>query len=128
MLQSIIDAVAPHIIELLVAIVTVVLLPKAYAYLGIKVDDSHREVIETALQNGINYAVGKVLGTNPTLADFTAAKDALIQEATSYALSHVPDALAKIGLGDGEVAQLIEARLPAIIDSIGGALSSTKPN
>lgn len=128
MLQNILNALAPHVIELIVAIFATILLPKLYTFLHISVDDSRKATIETALTNGIQYAIGKALGTSPTAPDLDAAKDSIISIASEYALGRVPDTLAKLGLGDNDVAQLIEARLPAIFEALKAGITTKTTN
>lgn len=118
MLQELLAALAPHLIELIVGAVALFILPKLYAFLHISVDDSRRSVIETALQNALEYAVAQVLGQRPNPANIGKSKDEIIKVATDYVIQNVPSVLAKLGIGSAAVAQLLEARLPAILAKV----------
>lgn len=96
---------------------------KAGQLLHVQLTAAQTQTLETAMQNGINFALSQA----QTYADahgIVPTKSDLIATATNYVLPKVPDALAKLGISPAGVAQRIEARLPppvakaAVIDTL----------
>ena len=105
--------VAPIINQVVVPILSAVLLTalswaatRIASYFHIKLQDSQRAVLSTAVNNGIAYAQQALAGReNVTLGD----KASL---AVSYILPKVPGALKSLGVTPDHLSQLVTAQLP----------------
>lgn len=80
---------------------------------GLEIDDNIRSYLETALQNGLNWAQLKVLEEAKDIKD-PEVKSELLADAANYVLDKVPDAVDHFGLTPDRMLELIEARLPSL--------------
>lgn len=131
MIEAIMAALLPHLIEIIVALASVYVLPQIYSVLKIKADDSRRVYLENALFNGLRLAAKKLTNEVVTKDDFLALKDDITNFTFAYAKDGVPDALAKLGITDEHLINMIEARwedaLSDIIDAYAAAKPAPKP-
>lgn len=82
---------------------------------GKELEAKHREALQMALTNGVNWAVQQILngklskdGTVPE-----ASKQAVVAKAQQYVTSSVPDAVRKFQISQPTMEKLIEAKLPS---------------
>lgn len=75
-------------------------------------EDTVRGYLHSALDNAVHYAVGKIGSGDWSKID---VKNALIAEAASYALAHVPDALAYFKIDEKGLEDLIIAKLGKLV-------------
>ncbi len=127
MLEAIVAALLPHLIEIIVALASVYVLPQIYSVLKIKADDSRREYLENALFNGLRLAAKKLTNEVVTKDDFLAIKDDITNFAFTYAKDGVPDALAKLGVTDEHLINMIEARWEDALSDVIAAYAAAKP-
>lgn len=80
---------------------------KLSAWLGIKNNEVLQNTVESAMKNGLAYAQSKV-GDVPLTVD---VKNQIVATAANYAIKHVPDAMAKLGVGQDVLLEKLEARL-----------------
>lgn len=73
-----------------------------------EMDAQVRDYLETAIHNGLRYAVGKAVPTTIVL-DGRNAK--VIADAANYVTKAVPDALARFDLTPDKLESMLEARL-----------------
>lgn len=81
---------------------------------GKELEAKHREALQMALSNGLNWAIQQVLdgklnkdGTVPA-----SAKTAVIAKAQQYVTTSVPDAVRKFQITQPTMEKLIESKLP----------------
>lgn len=81
---------------------------------GKELEAKHREALQSALTNGLNWAIQQVLngklnkdGTVPE-----SQKAAVVAKAQQYVTSSVPDAVRKFQISQPTMEKLIEAKLP----------------
>ena len=84
---------------------------KVAAHYNIKLDDSARALIDTAITNGIKYAEnqGQLLIAGAKVETGNAA----LATAVNYVIAHIPDALTRLGVTQQQLEEKIIARLPA---------------
>ena len=75
------------------------------AYFHFQISDGQRQVVETAIANGIAWAQSHVA------AGETVTLDAKVAKAVEYVLPKIPAALKWLGITPDHLAQLVEARL-----------------
>lgn len=89
---------------------------KAKGYLeaqtNIKLDAQATALIETAVHNGVKYAQAQlstiVKGTDLSVD----VKHPVVAEAANYVITHVPEALARLGVTNQHLSEKILAKLP----------------
>lgn len=78
---------------------------------GVEIDAHTRQYLYEAIYNGISYARGKLDDlAHDKLSDIE-IKNATIAGAVSYVSAKVPDALARFGIDEDALKDLVEARL-----------------
>jgi hypothetical protein len=103
MLMEIIEALAPHLIEALMALIT---LATGYGvvqfkrWTGIQIEERHRQALHSAIRTGV-----------VALAERGLTGDELIKGVKDYIRQSVPDALASLVPGDGVLSTLIKAKV-----------------
>lgn len=107
MLQEILEAVAPHLIELFMALVS---LATGYAlvlikrYTGIQIEEKHRLALHSAIRTGVLAMASNGL-----------QGQALVDAVKDYVRASVPDALAYFVPGDGVLSTLIKSKIKDIL-------------
>ena|SRR5690606_16277795 len=84
-------------------------------WLRLKGDDEFRTYLETALQNGVSFAVQRLREEGKRYRLGT--KHEAIAHATQYVINQVPEAVRRLKLDHYAIARAIEARLPDLDDS-----------
>ena len=82
-------------------------------YIGSHLDDKAKELLETAIKNGIAYAEkqgGAYLAAHPVTIN---GGNATVAVAANYVIQNTPDALTRLGVTQDQLSQKILARLPA---------------
>lgn len=81
---------------------------------GRNLEAKHREALQSALTNGLNWALQQVLDgkLNPDGTVPAAAKPAVIAKAQEYVVSSVPDAVQKFQITQPTLEKLVEAKMP----------------
>jgi hypothetical protein len=118
---SIFAIVEPYILEVasvLVAAIVAWLSAKVKTLVGIQIEAKHREALQSALQNGINYGMSKAGGW-VSAKDYD-LKNKALAEGINYVLSSVPDAIKFFGLTPAKLGKLIEAKLPTYNELVVG--------
>lgn len=82
--------------------------------LKLDADSRFREYLETALRNGIGYAATRLQERIASLSPVD-ARNAIVADAATYAITKVPDALARFGIDSGHLADMITARLASVL-------------
>ena len=119
MFQFFQDQIVGQILAVVIPIIVTALLGWAavlYARItGKELEAKHREALQMALTNGVNWAVQQILngklskdGTIPE-----ASKPAVVAKAQQYVTSSVPDAVRKFQISQPTMEKLIEAKLPS---------------
>lgn len=98
--------ILPLLAPVLLAVVTWAA-TKVAALAHIQIQDSQRDVLTAAVNNGLAFAEQKLAGYEHVSADDKVAA------AVNYILPKVPDALKGLGVTPEHLAQLVTARLPA---------------
>ncbi len=114
--MSIWDFVQSNIIAQIVAalipvIVTALLTWAAVLYsriTGKELEAKHRQALQSALENGVKWAIQQILDGKLT-KDGTIPANAKAQE---YVTTSVPDAVAKFKISQPTMTKLVEAKLP----------------
>ena len=111
---------APLVNEVVLPLVTAVLSPlvpwlayKAIQVLHLQLTKAQAATLEVAMQNGINYALGKVQAFTNAHGQVQ-MKDQVVAQAAAYVLPKVPDTLKALGVTPEGLKQRIEARLPPV--------------
>lgn len=93
---------------------------------GANLEATHREALQSALTNGIRYAIQMVLegklnkdGTVPL-----SKRSAVLLEAKRYVMDSVPDALAHFKVSEGKLDELLTPKLPNTNDPVPTSLVS----
>lgn len=103
MLNDILNAVLPHLLEIMAALLTTVLSAaalKAKAKWGIEIEAKHREALHSAIMSGIMAATAQKL-TGGRVIDF----------ALAHARSSSPDAITALQASQAVLQNLAEAKL-----------------
>lgn len=112
MAVSALGAVLAGVASLVVAFVG----KKAHDWFGIRVDDSQRALLETALHRGINWGEERIRGAYDGKLTI-AMKSELLAMGASYLVARTPDALKRFGIdpntesGRRALQELVESRL-----------------
>lgn len=118
MFQFFQDQIVGQILAVVIPIIVTALLGWAavlYARItGKELEAKHREALQSALTNGISWAIQQVLngklnkdGTVPE-----SAKDQVIAKAQQYVTTSVPDAVRKFQITQPTMEKLVTAKLP----------------
>jgi hypothetical protein len=83
---------------------------KACALLKTKRDGELGVILDKALGMGIAYATAQLKPSDANAPTLT-VKSELVASAANYALQHVPEAVASLGLDGAHLARMVEARL-----------------
>lgn len=116
-LTPLVDQVIYPLIAACVAPFVALLVQKLTLFLHIKMEAQQQQALETALTNGINFALSRA----KTYADangVVVSKSSLIQQAANYVLPKVPGTLKSLGITPDGVAERIEARLPSNLNGV----------
>lgn len=109
------NGLVPYIVAALGALVSAAVGWLVYLVnrkLGLSIDDSLRDSLQTAAANAAGLVVG---GLGNRLAGVTLdVRSALVADAVNYVLKAAPDAVAHFGLTPDAVAQKILALLPRV--------------
>lgn len=108
------EALRPYIVELvsvIVAFIVAWLSAKISKLIGMNIEKSHRDALQSALQNGANLGLNKAGGYLSSV-DID-MKNKALAEGVAYVLKSVPDALAYFGLTPQRIREMVEAKLPA---------------
>lgn len=103
MWQEILEALAPHLLEMIMALVSLV---TGYAVIllkrwtGIQIEGRHREALHQAIRTGI-----------AALMERGITGDQLVEGVKDYIHQSVPDALAYLVPGDGVLSTLIKGKI-----------------
>ena len=110
--KAIIDF-SPLIQDVMYVIITVVgmgimfLAKKAGSYIGLKIDDQNRKVVDDVLKKGITYAYNKLDEKGMTKVETSA----VVALAANYAITSIPGTLKHFGLTKEDLTDRIIARL-----------------
>lgn len=108
MLHEIWDAVAPHVLETIGALITLLLgwlTMQARARWGIEIEARHRDALHSAMMTGAQLALdGQLSG------------DAAKRLVMDYVRASVPDAIRALAASDGILMRMAEAKLAAQAD------------
>lgn len=103
MLEEILEAILPHIIEAFMALVT---LATGYAvvlfkrWTGIQIEERRRQALHSAIRTGVL-----------ALTDRGLSGEELVEGVKDYIRQSVPDALAALVPGDGVLSTLIKSKV-----------------
>ena len=103
-MDAFITALAPHLLELLAAILTLIigwLAAQARARWGIEIEARHREALHSALMTGVRHALARGIDE----------RDAMAKAAVEYVRTSVPDALRALKPGQQQLVEMAEAKL-----------------
>lgn len=109
MFEELKEALAPHIVEVVMSLVTVLL---GYAtvllkkWTGIQIEEKHRQALHSAIRTGVQMGLDKGLDRKMILG---VAKD--------YAKTSVPDAIKWLVPGDGIMEAIALAKLREILST-----------
>jgi len=113
------DQIIGQVLAVLIPIIVTALLGWAailYARItGKEMEAKHREALQMALTNGLNWAIQQVLNgklnKDGTVPD--SAKVSVIAAAQQYVTASVPDAVRKFEISQPTMEKLITAKLPS---------------
>ena len=108
MTDALIAALAPHMMELIGAVVALALTAAAArfrAWTGIEIEARHREALHRAIMSGLQAAIARQGGK---------ATEMVIEEAIAHAQTSVPDALRALRPDAGTLRRIVAARLAEI--------------
>jgi hypothetical protein len=103
-MHTILQALAPHLLELIAAILTLIigaLAAKARERWGIEIEARHREALHSALMTGMRHA----------LASGIEGRDSLAEATVAYARASVPNALEALRPSAAHLLDMAEAAL-----------------
>jgi hypothetical protein len=106
-MEMILKAMAPHLLELSAAIVTVIigwLAAKAKTKWGIEIEARHREALHSALMTGVRHALSQGLKDRAAVA----------LAAVEYVEASVPDALSALRPSPHRLIDMAEATLEGV--------------
>lgn len=108
-----IDAIFSAAIFLIVGLV----LGAIYKFTGIKVEDSARAALQTALTNAAGRLVTSVGTKLEDIHSLTTGNPA-VDQAVNMVLNGVPAAVARFGLTPERIAEMIKAKAPQVINTV----------
>ncbi|SDH08693.1 hypothetical protein [Pelagibacterium luteolum] len=98
---------------------------RIHQWTGKEVEARHREALQSALQNGVLYAIdlfiergGKIDVTDPNLMG------SLLADAKDYVFDSVPDAIKHFRLDDFSLEKLLRPKLPTFTDAEALAMNN----
>jgi hypothetical protein len=103
-IDALLAALAPHLLELIAALATAIigwLAAQAKARWGLEIEARHREALHSALMTGVRHA----------LSEGVQGRTAITRAAVGYVRVSVPDALAALKPGPGQLTDMAEATL-----------------
>ena len=103
-MDAFLTALAPHLLELFAAILTIIigwLAAQARARWGIEIEARHREALHSALMTGVRHALARGLQDRKAVAEV----------AVKYVRASVPDALSALQPGPQQLLEMAEATL-----------------
>jgi hypothetical protein len=103
-IDALLAALAPHLLELIAALLTAIigwLAAQAKARWGLEIEARHREALHSALMTGVKHA----------LSEGVQGRTAITRAAVGYVRVSVPDALAALKPGPGQLTDMAEATL-----------------
>jgi hypothetical protein len=109
MTDTLLSALAPHMMELLGLLVAAIIAAAAArfcAWTGIEIEARHRDALHRAIMSGLRAAMARRNGTTDAL---------VIEEAIAHAQTSVPDALRALRPDPGTLQRIAAARLAEII-------------
>lgn len=109
MLEGIMNAVVPHLLELAAPVVAAAILWVAKRIsdkTGIEIEARHREALHSAIMTGLRHAA-----QGGAITD----RQALAREAVEYARRSVPDAIKGLRAGGDVLLDLAESRLGEVL-------------
>lgn len=77
-------------------------------------DDTIRQYVLTAVENGVHYGVGRA-AANVSKLNSVDVKSQAVAAAVNYVIQQVPDAVKKLKLDPSAVQRMVEARLSALV-------------
>ena len=101
-MDAFLTALAPYLLELLAAILTIIigwLAALARARWGIEIEARHREALHSALMTGVRHALARGLQEREAVAEAT----------VDYVRTSVPDALSALRPGPQQLIEMAEA-------------------
>lgn len=107
------DALSPLLLNLAGVVITFLvawLTARITKLTGIQIEGKHREALQSALENGVNYGLNQ-LGRFTGSYDID-VKNKIVAEGIRYVQRSVPDALAHFNLTPERLKELLEAKLP----------------
>ncbi|MBB4092478.1 hypothetical protein HGG72_08550 [Ochrobactrum pecoris] len=110
--STIFDVFMPYIQEAAFALIAAAvgwLLVKWTKLTGLSIEASHRDALQTALKNAVNFGLNK-LEDKADKASID-VKSAVLAAGIDYVLKSVPDAVKFFGLSPERLADLLEAKL-----------------
>lgn len=121
-MQTIITGLAlEHVVLPIVSFVVTALLGWAaqrfHAWTGYQIEARHREALQSALENGVRFALQRLLASHPNANPLDLVREdreAVLSAAESYVRKSVPDALGHFGLDrrTQTLRDLITTKLP----------------
>jgi hypothetical protein len=93
---------------------------RLWAWLGIKMDDSARAVLDAATSRGIAFAEHALDAKIASLPKSIDVRNAVAAEAINYVAPKVPDALARLGITPEQLADRVTA---TVTQKLGSAVS-----
>lgn len=120
--SSITDIFMPYLMEAAYALIAAAvgwLLVKWTKLTGLNIEASHRDALQTALKNAVNFGLNK-LDDKANKASID-VKSAVLAAGIDYVLKSVPDAVKFFGLTPERLADLLEAKLtvyPAVAELV----------
>ena len=105
LLANVVYPLAAAVVTLLAAWLS----KRAATWLGLQNDAAIRGTLETAMQNGLAFAQGKLNASAGSMSIDT--KNQLVAVAANYAVAHVPDALKALGVDQATLVEKLQARL-----------------
>lgn len=110
--------VLPIVLSILTALITWAV-TMFRRWTGIEIEAKHREALQSALENGVRYAMNK-LATGGVTIDLRSEewREKVIREAADYLEESVPDALSHFGIwGVDQLRRLLLPKLPVLTDA-----------
>lgn len=106
-----IDAIVSAVVFALVGL----LFAAVYKWTGIKIEDSQRQALQTALTNGAALVLNKL--ENKLQGKTVTTGSPGVDDAVNYVLKSAPAAVAKFGLTPAELREKIIAKVPQVANT-----------
>jgi len=124
-LSTIITFVSPFSGWVIAALVASIV-PYIWQFLHLQAGDVRRAYLSDAITNALNYAVS-VAAKNPSSTDLASVRDDVIKTAAAYLKELTPEALAKLGVTDAGLSQLLEAKFVQGLDNLSDLFIKLAP-